>query len=43
MYKIKYNVALTLHQDIMDAKKVLSDEKFKLFELNELGFDLTKV
>jgi len=43
MYRIKYEVALFLHQEIMDTKKVFSDDRLQHFEWTELGFDLTKV
>jgi hypothetical protein len=43
MYKTKYEAALFMHKDIMDNKKVFSDERLKIFEWNELGFDLSKV
>ena len=43
MYKIKYEVALELHQHIMDTKQVFSDDRLRTFEWNNLGFDLNKV
>jgi hypothetical protein len=43
MYKIKYEAALELHKDILENKKVYSDDRLTKFEWMTLGFDLTKV
>ena len=43
MYKAKHNVALEIHQEIMEKKGPLSDDRLTNIEAVKLGFDLTKL